>query len=345
MAWSSSSPRKKNWNLAPVIPRTSWCFSAKKVSPVAFDEKQDILLQNAAERNEVPGMEKNVKIRHLSSSLYFGPEFPFAIAKYNHTKAQFERNPPSVRDFWKITLVKGGKGTLEFCGRNFPLAEGSIYLMHPDFLTNYKVTEEPLIVCNILFSRDFLGSELESLMRRSAFFRMFSDSPLEEEIPFYAYRASRLLRSIVSELEQEYFRKEVNYQWDIRINLLHLLIHIQRIRDAEEPDSAHEQVVAAIRKMVETDFRRPFQLPELAKQFGLSRQHLCHIYKKSTERTIIEDVNEHRLDYAAELLLNSSRQISEICYECGFNDLSYFYRIFKQRFGRNPGSFRKIVHE
>ena len=43
MAWSSSSPRKKNWNLAPVIPRTSWCFSAKKVSPVAFDEKQDIM--------------------------------------------------------------------------------------------------------------------------------------------------------------------------------------------------------------------------------------------------------------------------------------------------------------
>ena len=291
-------------------------------------------------------MEKNVKVRYLSSSLYFGPEFPFAIVKYHHTRKQFECTPPSIRDFWKITLVEGGKGTLEFCGRNFPLAEGCIYLMHPDFLTNYKVAEEPMIVCNILFSRHFLGNELESLMRRSAFFKMFSsDYHLEEKIPFYAYRASRHIRSIVAELEQEYFRKDVNYQWDIKLNLLHLLIHFQRFRDSEEPESAHEQVVASIRRMIETDFRRPFQLSDLSKRFGLSRQHLCHLYKKSTERTIIEDVNEHRLDYAAELLWNSAKQISEICYECGFNDLSYFYRIFKQRFGCNPGSFRKIVHE
>ena len=141
------------------------------------------------------------------------------------------------------------------------------------------------------------------------------------------------------ELEQEYFRKEINYHLNIKLNLMRLLLQFQR--ESAFLESGRERIVSEIRSMLEEDLRRNFSLTNLAKHFSVSKQHLCHLYKQQTGRSIIEDVNECRMDHAAELLLNGATPISEICYRCGFNDLSYFYRTFKQRFGLNPGEFRR----
>ncbi len=278
--------------------------------------------------------------RVLGADIYFRSGFPFAIAKYNHTQKEFAHIAPAVREFWKITYIENGAATLEFSGRRYKLRAGSIYLMHPDLKTLYHITEEPLSVCNILFTKDFLKEFLPDLMRRFHFFSVFTDDFVrQKKIPFYAQESSRPIRTMVMELEQEYFRKEINYHLNIKLNLMRLLLQFQR--ESAFLESGRERIVSEIRSMLEEDLRRNFSLTDLAKHFSVSKQHLCHLYKQQTGRSIIEDVNECRMDHAAELLLNGATPISEICYRCGFNDLSYFYRTFKQRFGLNPGEFRK----
>jgi len=79
----------------------------------------------------------------------------------------------------------------------------------------------------------------------------------------------------------------------------------------------------------------------LAKSFGITPNHLCAVFRESTGMTISQARIKTRLDAAAKLLEETDLPIHEVYLKCGFNDLSYFYRIFRKYFGSSPRHFRK----
>ncbi len=71
-----------------------------------------------------------------------------------------------------------------------------------------------------------------------------------------------------------------------------------------------------------------------------SPEHLSRTVRRELGCTPTEYVNRLRLTYAANLLLHTDQAIIDICYEVGLDNLSYFYRIFKARYGTTPARFR-----
>ncbi|MBD5483882.1 MAG: AraC family transcriptional regulator [Lachnospiraceae bacterium] len=82
-------------------------------------------------------------------------------------------------------------------------------------------------------------------------------------------------------------------------------------------------------------------LPKLLEFSGTSQEHLTREFRKYLNMTPTEFINQKRIGYAAELLLNSSHEIIDICFMCGFNSLSHFYHIFKKTYGCSPKQFMK----
>ena len=82
-------------------------------------------------------------------------------------------------------------------------------------------------------------------------------------------------------------------------------------------------------------------LSKLLELSGTSQEHLTREFRKYLNMTPTEFINQKRIGYAAELLLNSSHEIVEICFLCGFNNLSHFYHIFKTTYGCSPKQFMK----
>lgn len=79
-----------------------------------------------------------------------------------------------------------------------------------------------------------------------------------------------------------------------------------------------------------------------------SREHVLRSIKKYFGITAAEYINELRLNYASNLLLYTNSDILEICYACGFQSQSYFYKVFKHKFGVSPKVFRathKSLHD
>ena len=74
---------------------------------------------------------------------------------------------------------------------------------------------------------------------------------------------------------------------------------------------------------------------------GRSREHLSRNVKKHFGITLSEYINNLRINYAANLLLNTNKPVLDICFECGFQNMSWFYNVFENRFGISPGVFRK----
>lgn len=82
-------------------------------------------------------------------------------------------------------------------------------------------------------------------------------------------------------------------------------------------------------------------IPRMQALADCSPEHLARTFKANFEITPTEFVNELRLRYAANLLVNSDRPIIDVAQEAGFGNLSYFYRLFKQQFNTTPKTFRQ----
>jgi signal transduction histidine kinase/ligand-binding sensor domain-containing protein/DNA-binding response OmpR family regulator len=85
-----------------------------------------------------------------------------------------------------------------------------------------------------------------------------------------------------------------------------------------------------------------FGVEELGREVGLSRTHLYRKIKELTSLTAIEFIRNMRLKRAANLLKQNKLYVSEVAYMCGFNELSYFRKIFKELFGVSPQKYASL---
>jgi AraC-like DNA-binding protein len=82
-------------------------------------------------------------------------------------------------------------------------------------------------------------------------------------------------------------------------------------------------------------------LDDLADMVGMTPTAFSRFFKLRTGRTLSEYIIDIRLGHAARKLVDTTMTIAEICYDCGFNNISNFNRIFKKRKGCSPTTFRE----
>ncbi len=88
-------------------------------------------------------------------------------------------------------------------------------------------------------------------------------------------------------------------------------------------------------------FTREIPLEEIAAVASLSVTSFCRYFKTMTQKTYRQFVNEIRISYACRALLEDLQSIQVICFECGFNNVSNFYRQFKKVQGVSPLEYQK----
>jgi len=91
---------------------------------------------------------------------------------------------------------------------------------------------------------------------------------------------------------------------------------------------------------IDANFDKPIALAEIARASHLSVSRLAHIFKEQMGMTLIDYVTGVRIERAKELLLGTSRSCTEICFDVGYNNQSYFTRTFKSLVGVTPRQFR-----
>lgn len=84
-------------------------------------------------------------------------------------------------------------------------------------------------------------------------------------------------------------------------------------------------------------------LSRMTELSGKTKEHLCRSMKKYYGVTASDFINDLRLTYIANRLLNSDLAIIDICYESGFSNLGWMYTLFKKKYGCSPAAFRKNI--
>lgn len=103
--------------------------------------------------------------------------------------------------------------------------------------------------------------------------------------------------------------------------------------------------ILKVKNFISKNYMDELRLPELASLAGMSSSAFSRFFKLHTGRNISEYIIELRLGYAARMLVDTAKSISEIGFDCGFNNLSNFNRIFKKKKGCSPSEFRESYHK
>ncbi len=99
--------------------------------------------------------------------------------------------------------------------------------------------------------------------------------------------------------------------------------------------------ILKVQEAISRDYAKPIYLGDMASLAGMTPTAFSRFFKLRTGRTLSEYIIDVRIGHAARALVDTTKTIAEVCYECGFNNISNFNRIFKRKKGCTPKVFRE----
>jgi AraC-like DNA-binding protein len=255
----------------------------------------------------------------------------------------------------EIIFVIKAKGT-HFVGDNIDsIQEGDIYLLGENlphtfqrdkrYYSKHKNTVPHVLI--VQFNRNFLGADvwnkteflpIADMLNRAGRGLRFTGTTAERTgnllLTMSLQKGVKKITHLLCLLEELAFSQQVNY-----ISSPGFLQHY------DETDDKINQVY----EYTINNFREDISLEKIASHVYLSQSAFCRYFKTKTRKTYSHFLSEVRIGYACKLLLQEKLNISEICYECGYKNLSNFNRQFKAIMHVTPSeyfrSFNIAAHE
>lgn len=252
---------------------------------------------------------------------------------------------PNFHDYFEIAYLYHGSARIRIEGNEYQLTQGDIALIGSDLMHTY----EP---CNGM-PADFVWI---AFLPNTIYVPGESEIDFEFIRPFYEHQYNFLvpgasLDRSVPELFLRMYRlmdsHELHYKIQVKTCLYELLSSLvlyydkfEVIKKISYDKRQHE--VGRLRRVfdfVSHHYDERITLEQAAQVACMSKHYFCKFFKKVTGFTFLEYLMRFRIDKAKELILEDKQPITEIAYDVGFDNLSYFYRIFKRYTKFNPREF------
>ncbi|MEK3881815.1 AraC family transcriptional regulator [Paenibacillus sp. PL2-23] len=111
--------------------------------------------------------------------------------------------------------------------------------------------------------------------------------------------------------------------------------------DSSRSESSKIERLKAVIAYIQHNYERQLRLSELAALIPMSEGHFSRFFKSMTRQSPMDYINSYRIRQAAELLREQERKISDIAMEVGYDNISYFIRVFRKVMHCSPSDFRK----
>jgi len=103
--------------------------------------------------------------------------------------------------------------------------------------------------------------------------------------------------------------------------------------------------ITTVCNYIEHNYAKSINLPDVASLVNMSETAFSHFFKKRTNTSYKDYLTAVRISHACQLLTKTTNSIAEICFACGFNNISNFIRIFKKKKGQTPSDYRAVIEQ
>ena len=294
---------------------------------------------------------KNIPMYRMSENP--NGDLPFYISRYtlNHSTTQLHRH-----EYMQINYVYQGKAEHVINNHKFEIIKGDIFVI-PPYIPHMIAAPEDCSaqIYEFEFLPQFINQNFDDIQNAGSFFDFAYIEPFLVSENMVKPRLNLIGRlqieaeTILNDVLREYQQKKPGYVLLIKSLLLRLLVMVGRefttnLEGSETRpiyDRHREAILTAI-KYIDEHYAEDLTVEEVAKVSALSFSYFSHLFKCVTLKTFTEYLNGLRISKALQLLKETDKKVLDISYEIGFNSVNHFNRVFKQRIGISPLSYRKI---
>lgn len=252
--------------------------------------------------------------------------------------------PVHWHEEFEITSVRKGQCVYMIDLAPCPVEEGDFLFLPTGVLHGIPEGKIRFLETDsFVFHPDMLGNRNDVCQAKYVF-------PTEKgEIRFPAVirgESSACLNRIFEMLKEVFLGKTPGYEMEVKALLLHLLYQLFRTVPYEKSSPENAEVVDKLKtalQYIKDHYQRPISIREVADACHFSEYYFMRFFKQYMNMTCVEYLNQYRLEIAAGKLAGSSASVTAIALDSGFNNISYFNRIFKRSFGMTPKSYRKTA--
>ncbi len=193
----------------------------------------------------------------------------------------------------------------------------------------------------IQFDEDFLGAKFNGLPEMRNLKSLFEKAA--HGIRFKGRDATKIGDKIIQISEEQGWRK--------LLLIIEMLCLMSESKDNELLSSqgfteaskfANQEKMSDLFNFMVNNYSRDLKLEEIADRANMNTSAFCRYFKKTTSKTFSTALNEIRIGFACKHMINSDKSISEIAFECGYNNISYFNRVFKTIKQVTPQKYREL---
>jgi AraC family L-rhamnose operon regulatory protein RhaS len=265
---------------------------------------------------------------------------PYGVYVLESHHAPGFRMVAESHDFLELFFVLSGNGRFRIGGESHPCAPNDLVVVPPG--VSHAIEDNPVSPLAL-----YAVCVAPSVVRH--------EPGMFERLPVGAVRVG----SAIAGETRATFRKLLFEQTRQRplgptliiglsLQLLAALGRVSSVKLRGESDDGETASAAQRRQTVEryiADLSHRFferaTLDSAAVELGMSRRRLTTLFHEITGQTWADYVTSLRIEYACKLLRETTRSVVAIAFECGYEDVSSFYRSFKRHTGRSPGQWRE----
>jgi AraC-like DNA-binding protein len=224
-----------------------------------------------------------------------------------------------------VSKYKGSD--LVFIGPNIP---------HLNFDYGVKTSCEIVVV---QMKEDFLGKDFFTLPEMTGIKNLFQRA--QNGIAFYGETKRKVSERLKGLSMLSHFKQLMEL-----LNIFEILATSNEYEDLHSIPIAKASLLKEQHRMhriyhfIETRYQQAIDVNEVAALTHLTTAPFCRYFKKTTHLTFTDFLNQYRINQAKKLLL-LDKNVTEACYESGFENLSYFNKTFRKIAGENPSQFKK----
>ena len=234
--------------------------------------------------------------------------------------------------------VKQGKGENVIDFETYEVKPNTIFFISPGQIHSIKMSTDTAGYV-FSFEADFylLNDSLQKLLDYP-FFHSINNLPV-----CYLPSSNKEIESLCVEMFKEFKNNEKDKNKMLRAMLEVFLIKASRLYDQKGKEDKPINLTYQLRKLeslIEANFKTLKSVKDYANLMHVSSKHLNSLCKRGLGKTVTNLVHQRILIEARRLLLFTDNTITEIAYELGFSDKSYFIRFFKKNMFVTPDVYR-----
>ena len=264
-------------------------------------------------------------------------DFPFELYCVNKNYPRYEM-PFHWHVEYEMIIVKKGRLKLILDGKSFYVNEGESAFISGG-VVHGGIPEECEYYC-IVFDLASLFKDVALCSKSVAIFLTNADCFTG------VYGAERKQSAIMREILYSMQNRDNGYDLNViglLWKLLGAFVSAPVISEGEQINKSQRQKLKDVLSYIRKNIDKNITLEELAQVSGMSPRYFCRVFKSMTGRTPIEYVNYYRIETASQMLITTGESVTDIALNCGFNDMSYFSKMFKKLKGISPSKFRQAL--